>query len=349
MPSRASEMDVRRLLIVMPTWLGDCVMATPTLHALRELFPDAHIKAMVSRNNRPILDALPWIDSFVTVRKHRRGSLSLSRRLTLGRFDTAVLLPNSFRTAALVAMAGIPRRVGYDRDGRGFMLTDRLLPRKGTDGFIPVPALDYYLGLTRYLGTRDADTTMRLFTRPDDDAAADEMLRHNGFQPGGDQPLLLLNPGAQKPVKRWPADRFADLADRCAQRWDARVAVTGAPSETDVLAAIVATAKTPMINLAEAGMTLRLLKSVVQRATVMVTNDTGPRHVAAALNTPVVTLFGPTGPEWTRIGFADEREVVAPAVTGEDGRATRSMQSITTDAVMGAVASLMDEKGVAPA
>lgn len=347
MPADASKKEVRRLLVVMPTWLGDCVMATPTLRALRDLFPEAHIKAMVNRNNRPILDATPWIDAFATVRKRRRDPVSLSRRLALGGFDTAVLLPNSFRTAALVAMAGIPRRVGYDRDGRGLLLTDRLLPRKGKEGYIPVPTLDYYLGLARYLGAEEADTTMRLFTRPEDDAAADAMLRASGFEPEADQPMVLLNPGAQKPKKRWPADRFAALADACAKRWGACVAVTGAPSESMILRDVVAAADTPVLNLAEAGMTLGLLKSVVQRATVMVTNDTGPRHVAAALGTPVVTLFGPTGPEWTRIGFEDEREVIAPAVVGGDGRTSRSMLSITLDAAIDAVAQLMERKGVA--
>ena len=243
MPARASETEVRRLLIVMPTWLGDCVMATPTLRAFRQLFPDAHIKAMVSRNIRPVLDATPWIDAFVTVRGRRRDPVSLSRRLMRGGFDTAVLLPNSFRTAALVAMAGIPKRVGYDRDGRGLLLTDRLLPRKDAGGYIPVPALDSYLGLARYLGTRDADTTMRLFTRPEDDATADAMLRGSGFDPDSEQPLILLNPGAQKPVKRWSTDRFAEVADRCARRWDARVAVTGSPEEADILRAVVASPK----------------------------------------------------------------------------------------------------------
>ncbi len=349
MPERASDREIRRLLVVMPTWLGDCVMATPLLRALRQLFPEAHIKAMVSRNVRPILDATPWIDAFVTVRARRKDTVSLARRVAVGRFDTAVLLPNSFRTAAVVAMAGIPRRVGYDRDGRGFMLTDRLLPRKGPGGYLPVPTLDYYLGLARYLGATDPDTTMQLFTRPEDRDAADTLLREAGFDPAGDRRLVLLNPGAQKPMKRWPPARFAALADRCAERWGAAVAVTGSPAEASILREVVEAARVPVLNLAEAGMTLRLLKSVVERSSLMVTNDTGPRHIAAAMGTPVVTLFGPTGPEWTRIGFADEREVVAEAAPEASAADPRSMEAIGVDRVVDVVADLIERKGVASA
>lgn len=318
MSRSAQSTPIRRLLVVMPTWLGDCVMATPTIHALRELYPEAHLAVLVGRAMRPVVDDCPWIDRVLTVRKRREGrgdrrrrTVALSRRLSRGRFDAAVLLPNSFRSAMIVTMAGIPRRIGYDRDGRGFMLTDRLIPRRKPGGeFLPVPTRDYYLGLARYLGAADPDPTMRLFTSEADDAAADALLRRAGYEPAGGRPLVLLNPGASKPEKRWPAERFAALADRLAEGHGAAVAVTGAPKERDVMDGVIRAAKATVLDLPAHGLDLTLLKSVVKRASLLVTNDTGPRHLAAAFDTPVVTLFGPTPPEWTEIGFEHERQVV---------------------------------------
>lgn len=347
----------------MPTWLGDCVMATPTLRALRGLYPEAHISALMKDAVRPILADCPWVDRILTARSRRRGwpdrrrgPIGMARRLAAGRFDTAVLLPNSFRTAMIVSLAGVPRRIGYDRDGRGFMLTDRLLPRRKPGGFIPTPTRDYYLGIARYLGAADPDPAMQLFIDPTDERAADGLLVRAGFDPAAGKRLVLLNPGANRPDKRWPADRFARLAESLAASHEVAVAVTGAPRERDVLDAVIAASETPILDLPGHGLDLALLKGVVRRAGLLVTNDTGPRHVAAALGVPVVTLFGPTGPQWTEIGFPLERQVVAPPASadpaiheapgGPGDLATEAapprMDDIPVDAVRDRAAELLD-------
>jgi len=336
MPAAIDSAPPQRLLIVMPTWLGDCVMATPTLRALRAVYPDAHVAALIKANVRPILDGCPWIDRVLTIRprrqgqrdRRRRGTLRLSRRLAAGRFDAAILLPNSFRTAMMVSLAGIPRRVGYDRDGRGFMLTDRLLPRRNRDGFVPVPARDYYLGIARYLGAIDPDPAMQLFISADDQHEADAVLA--AARVDRSRPLVLLNPGASKPEKRWPPQRFAELADHLVTRHHATVALTGSPRETGVLHDVQRHAHAPVANLAEHGLTLGAHKAIVRMARLLVTNDTGPRHVAAALGTPVVTLFGPTDPVWTTIDFPLERQLTAPSKT-MDGIATRDACAAADD------------------
>ncbi len=350
MPEGLDPHSIARLLVVMPTWLGDCVMATPTLRALRRTFPapDTQITLLLRKNVRPTVAGSPWYDRLVSLRGDRRdGSVGQARRLASRKFDAAVLLPNSFRTAFIVAAAGVKRRIGYDRDGRGFLLTDRLIPRRNGDGFVPVPTLDYYLGLARYMGASDPDPTMELFTRPEDDAAADALLASAGFGPDDPRPLVLLNPGAQKKPKRWPAERFGDLADRLADRFGACVALTGAPSERPILDDVAHAAEAPVINLAARPINLTLVKSIVRRAALMVTNDTGPRHIAAALKVPVVTLFGPTAPQWTEIGFDRERQVISPGVSPEHDRerdyisARRSMHRITVDSVFEAALDLL--------
>ncbi|XAL99400.1 lipopolysaccharide heptosyltransferase II [Phycisphaeraceae bacterium D3-23] len=347
MPNPAQNTPSENLLVVMPTWLGDCVMATPTLRALRGRYPDARITALVRHDIRPILDGLDSVDRILSVRqrdkdgskkktRRRRSLVALARRLSKGGFDTAVLLPNSFKSAALVSVAAIPRRVGYDRDGRGMLLTDRLIPRRHRGKFLPVSTLDYYLGLARYLGAEDTDHAMELATRPESDEAALKKLRGAGFDPDQGE-LLLINPGAQKAMKRWPAERFGALVDTTAERLGLTPAVTGSPAEREVLDAVIAAAKTPVLDLPKLGMDLHRLKSVVKMSRLMVTNDTGPRHIAAAFDTPVVTLFGPTTPQWTQIGFEDEVQVT-PASRSASEPAT--MEQITVEQVVDAVCTL---------
>ena len=312
------QISVDRLLVVMPSWLGDTVMATPALRALRALYPNAHITALIRVAIRPIIEGCPWVDRIITVRSRRHrgtdgrraGHVALARRLAAGRFDTAVLLPNSFRSALLTRMAGISRRIGYDRDGRGFLLTDRLLPRRGKDGFVPVSTRDYYLGIARYLGSNNPDPKMALFTRPEQDAQADQLLEQVGFTPDDRRPLVLISPGANYgDAKIWDARRFAQVADRCVSELGAVVAISGAPHERPILDRVLAAVKEPVADLSKLGVNLSLLKSIVRRSSLVVTNDTGPRHVAAAFNVPVVTVFGPTDPAWTTIDFPAERQV----------------------------------------
>jgi len=355
MPDKGQHKPSRSLLVVMPTWLGDCVMATPTLRALRELYPDAKITALMRHNVRPILDGLTSIDRLLSVRpkkkpgtrgaRQRRTLVGLGRRLSRGGFDTAVLLPNSFKSAALASVAGIPRRVGYDRDGRGVLLTDRLIARRHRGQFVPVPTLDYYLGIARYLGSEDPCHAMELATRPESDARALACLTSAGFDVNNDE-LLLINPGAQKTTKRWPAQRFGQLIDEMNQRFGVKAAVTGSPAEREILDQVIASAKSPVIDLPRQGMDLHLLKSIMRWTRLMVTNDTGPRHIAAAMRVPVATLFGPTTPAWTQIGFDMEQHIIAGGLAqNPDGSPAASGPLIDTlplDQACQAAASLYE-------
>ncbi len=343
-------------------------MAMPTLRALRGIYPQAHITVLARGMVKPVLDACPWIDRIATIRprskdrrqpRGRHGMIAVARRLAAGRFDTAVILPNSFRSALLVRMAKIPRRVGYDRDGRGFLLTDRLLPRREVGKYVPVPTRDYYLGLARYLGATNPDPTMRLFTRPADDARADELLARGGYDVASGRPLVLVNPGANYgDAKMWFPDRFAEVADRCVREHGAVAAVTGAPNERRIIDAVRQAAREPMIDLSALGLNLTLLKSVLKRTRLMVTNDTGPRHLAAAMDVPVVTIFGPTDPAWTQIDFAMERQVRVDVFCGPCQKKKcpltgtpdelGCMKQVTPQMVYDEAATLLQLSGVAP-
>lgn len=330
-PKKTQHTPAERLLIVLPTSLGDTVMATPTLRAFRQLYPQAHITALVRRHLRPILDACPWVDRIISARqknKHaptakRAGPIKLARRLGSGKFDTAILMPEGLRAALLVRLAGIPRRVGYDRNARGSVLTDRLIPRKVKGEYVPVPTREQYLGLARYLGAIDPDPTMQLFTRPDDDRVAEALLTGWGVRSEIDpatglprKPLVVLVPGAGSDREKiWPAKRFAEVADRCSAELNAIVAVSGGPGERAILDEVKKHAKRAVIDLPAMGVELRLLKSVIRKSQLVISNDTGPRHIAAAFGVPLVTLFGEAERVWSDTAFEAERHVAPTAIT----------------------------------
>ncbi len=269
----------------------------------------------------------PWMDRVVT---HKLGSKEahhstrrLVGRLAKGRFDTVVLLPNSFRWAMLVRLAHIPCRIGYDRDGRGGLLTDRLLPQRTGGRFTKVPTREYYLGFAHYLGAVDPDPTMQLFTRAADDAAAEALLRRGGYEPkepntsSEARPLVLLNPGANYgDAKMWPPERYAAVADLVHRRWNAVVAVSGAPKERAILDRVIASAQTPILDLPALGLSMRLLKSIVRPSQYHDHQRHRPAPYGGGVHTPVVTLFGPTDPKWTEIGFAQERQAMLDVECG---------------------------------
>jgi heptosyltransferase-2 len=235
-----------------------------------------------------------------------------------------VLLPNSFKSALVCKMAGIKRIVGYERDGRGFLLTDKLLPVKDRGKFVPSPILKYYLGIASYLGSNSRDIKLELFVTDSERREAEEVLERAGLDRAiarpaacGLAPLVMLNPGAQYgAAKCWLPEHFASVADRFIEETGATVLISSAPRERQIVDAILLQMKHAPVDLAKAGLTLGALKEITRRCDVMITNDTGPRHIAAAFDVPVVTIFGPTHPEWTEIYFDKEKKVSVPVFCG---------------------------------
>src|SRR3954452_221579 len=179
-----------KILVVQPSWVGDAVMATPTLRALRELYPAAHISYLMRRYVKSIYAGMPWADQLITYRtgktKAKAGKgqfFELAARLRSADFDLAILLPNSFKSALVCKMAGIHRVVGYERDGRGFLITDKLLPVKERGKFIPTPIVKYYLGLANYLGSTSRDLKLQLFVTDNERRDAEKVLAKCGLDP----------------------------------------------------------------------------------------------------------------------------------------------------------------------
>jgi len=291
-----------KVAVFLPNWVGDVVMATPALRALREHFADATILGVMRPYVTDVLAGTRLLDGSIldTGRGLTRGVLPLARRLRQEFIDLAVLFTNSYRTALSAWLGRCQRRVGYAREGRGWLLTQQLQPVRGVDGrLLPSPVLDAYNLLAESIGTPQPGYQMVLGTLPEDEVHADRVWTR--FDSSIHHPIVLLNPGAAfGSAKHWPAHHFARLARLLVDRHDAQVLVLCGPKEIDLALMIVQLAdRSRVSSLAGETLSLGLAKACVRRADLLITTDSGPRHFAAAFDRPVVTLFGPTHIAWT--------------------------------------------------
>ena len=332
------------LAVALPNWVGDAVMATPTLRALRARFPDERIVAVARPYVRPVLEPNPWTDAFIEAGKSAGGFRAAVRALRRESIETGVLLPNSFRSALVFRLGGVRRRIGYARGGRGFLLTDRLKPQRDGGRFVPTPQITYYLALAEHLGAPTNDRRMQLTTTEEDEAAATAAYQTAELEPHA---TLLLCPGyAFGPSKGWPAPHWGKLVRGAAERFGLRSAVLCSPKE-ERLAGAISDAAGGCATFCDKGITLASARAVVRRARAMVTIDSGLRHYAAAFGRPVVALFGPTHIEWTETWYDKEvrlqgvvpcgpcQESVCPTGTAE------CMWKIRPDEVLDALAEAL--------
>jgi len=297
--------EPRNILVMLPNWVGDAVMFTPLLRQLRRQFPQAQMTLAGRAGPVAVLRPNPWTDKLLVA-----AALADLWRLRERGFDLAVLGPNSFRGALGAWLAGARRRVGYGRNGRGLLLSEALPPPRQAKGALAVvPAIDYYLGLGRALGCQTDDRRMELQIDPRDQQRAGQLLEQAGFDPA--RPLAVLNPGGSYgTAKLYPAGRFAAVADGLADRLGFQIVINAGPGEQAIAQAIQqAMGRPPLLDLAAVGNSLGLLKAIIARSSLVVTNDTGPRHIAAALGANLVTIFGPTDPGRTELYYSRERIV----------------------------------------
>jgi heptosyltransferase II len=319
--------EPRRILVRGTNWLGDAVMTTPALLRLREKFPAAHIAILTPEKLRELWINHPAVDETISFAPGE-NVFAIGKKLRTGKFDLALVLPNSPRAALEVFLAGIPQRIGYARPWRNFFLTQAVAPRadavkmrKRSIGEIrelvagnpkfkiqnskfgqSAHQIFEYLNLAAALGANSEPLPPQLFVTPEEVDAAREKFGLNEIT----QPVFGLNPGAEYgPAKRWPVEKFIAAANEIQQRTNCTWILFGGKSDAAITNQIETAIRNPqsaIFNLA--GKTsLRELMLLLKLCRVLLTNDTGPMHVAAALGTPVVVPFGSTSPELTGPGL----------------------------------------------
>lgn len=278
-------------------------MATPALRSLRDSFPAAQIDLTLVPYVRKIVEHAPWFDRIIDYspesdHKGLFGHLRYLSALRKNHYDLIVVLPNSFSSAMMAFLTGATNRIGYDRQGRGFLLTHKVAPPAENDTFIPQPMVEYYLRLCDELGADIESKKTELFVDAESERRADELFERYGV--GRGRAIVAINPGAAYgSSKLWEAGRFARVGDRLVKHDRCDVVLLGGPAEKEIARDIASVAQSNLINLAEEDVPLDLLKSVIKRCDLLITVDSGPRHFAVAFDKPVVVLMGPTDPRYT--------------------------------------------------
>jgi heptosyltransferase-2 len=292
------------IAVFLPNWIGDAVMATPALRALRDHYRGRTLVGVARPYVTGVLEGSDWFDQLVPGAPTLGGMFAVARRLRQLRAEVAVLFPNSVRSALTAWLGGCRCRIGVAHDPfRRRLLTEVLEPTRDAAGRItPSPVIDDYNRVAVAAGCEAPGHRLELFTTPADEAAAAAVWRCAGFGPGRE--VVCLNPGAAfGSAKHWPAEYFGQLARDLAVGRGSGVLVLCGPAEQGLARQIAAAARNrAVIALSAAGMpppSLGLTKAAVRRCDLLVTTDSGPRHFAAAFDRPVVTLFGPTHIAWT--------------------------------------------------
>lgn len=333
-----------KVAVVKLSSLGDVVHALPVAHALRCHFPSAHLTWIVEARELAILRGHPDVDSVVPVdtRQWRRliwrpaglrevgGKLArLAERIRHRRFDVAIDLQGLIKSGLLTAYTGAPLRIGFARSHCREPLNALFTSRRVTPPPEARHVVEQYLSLLEPLGVKGVEPVFRFASHPEADRRIEECLAAEGVKPH--DRLVALNPGAGRPVKRWPVERFRQLAERLAVETGARTLLLWGPDEESLARAIAAEA--PCRPLVAPPTTLPELIALLRRVSLMVGSDTGPLHLAAALGTPALGLYGPTRAE--RNGPYGRH---CQAVQSPDG----TMASISADQVFGAAAELLE-------
>lgn len=293
--------QIDRILIRGVNWVGDAVMTTPAIARIRKAFPRAKIALLVKPWVAGVFEGSPHLDEIILYERDGRhkglpGLLRLVRELQDARFDLAILLQNAIEAAIIAALARIPHRVGYNTQGRGFLLTTMVVRDRTASA---VHHVDYYQGLLSAVGWGEEHREPILCVSNGAEERAGALLAKEGVQL--DETIVALNPGATYgSAKRWPADRYAALGDRLAEDLGIKILLMGVHADEPVARVIRSTVRHPGRVIDLTGRTdIQLLAAVLKRCAVFVTNDTGAMHVGAAVGVPVVAIFGPTDPTTT--------------------------------------------------
>ncbi|NLH41415.1 MAG: lipopolysaccharide heptosyltransferase II [Planctomycetes bacterium] len=291
--------NVRTLAVRCPNWVGDVVMATPVFDCLRRNLPQARIIGVMKRNMQGIVRDGPWFDDLVDGNdKTWAGFRRMQKQLQALSPDAAILLTNSVRSALTMRLSGVRRIFGYRREWRNFLLAGGPSPSaNGT--VVPIPMGEYYLEICRWLNL-DIPERPRpsLFVGKDLQSRGDSLLTRHGVAAGDF--LIGLNPGASfGSSKCWPPEYFAELATLCRKALGAKIILFSGPGEEGIIEAILDKAQVELIDTRADRVDLEMLKPLVKRCNLFVTNDTGPRHYAVAFDVPTVVIMGSTDPRYT--------------------------------------------------
>lgn len=330
-----------RILVVRTDRMGDVLLSTPVPRALKRNSRDYHVTMMVTSYTRPIVEKNPHVDEILEYDSRERNR-DIITRLKRGKYDVAVVLHPTPHLAWILAEAGIPRRIGTASRLYSFLFTERIPIRRSVSG---LHEAECNLALVKSLSGAVEKVLPEIFIDDMERDEADKRLESLGLNSGG---FVVIHPGSGGSARGWPVQSFASLADAVSSRMGTRVLVTGGPGEGKLVSEAAALMSSAPVAMAES-LGIRELAPVLGSASVLVTNSTGPMHLATAVDTPVVAIFCPiVGCAPSRWGPLGDRNVVLiPDVpsckrcTGERCVYYDCMSKVSVDSVLGAVEKLL--------
>ncbi|MFA5260529.1 MAG: lipopolysaccharide heptosyltransferase II [Candidatus Omnitrophota bacterium] len=340
---------MKKILVVNVNWVGDTVFATPVFKAIKARWPDAFLACLAVPRVKAVLESCPHLDEVIIYDERGRhrslwGKISIAWTLWRRHFDVAFLLHRSWTRALLIFLAGIKERVGYDVKNRGWLLTHRVPECPG----LPHRS-DYYLYVVEHYGIPVCDRTCELLVDPEAQRQVSDLLSRQ--QVAAEDRVIVVNVGGNWDLKKWPAGHFVELVNRLTQECPARIVIPGAPKDADTARDISRRSGGKAVVLA--GETnLKQLIALMKRASLVVSADSGPMHIASAVGTPGIAIFGPTRPELTGPRGRGKFRILQKDV-GCNRKACYfqecpdnvCMQAVNVDEVMAAALTLLHDKG----
>ncbi len=282
--------NFKRILIVRTDRMGDVILTTPSIRALRKAYPKAHIAILVAPATREFVEGNPYVDEIlIDDRKNEHskvvGFFKLAGVLRQKKFDCAIIFHTKKRTNALCFFAGIPYRVGYRNDKFGFFITDPIVDRRHEGERHEV---EYCLDVLRHMGIEDDGFDINIPFDKDAEDWADKFFKEQGL--GEDKYVIAIHPGSSDQLRTWPKEGFIELIRQMTKRYSCRILLVGDKNLQGLAWDIHAAVKTPLVDLI-GKTTISQFVSVLRRCSLVVSTDSGPVHVAAGLKTPVISIF----------------------------------------------------------
>ena len=277
---------MERILLIRFGSLGDVVLTTPTIRAVRKAFPDAYVAMLVGDRSADVISANPHLDETITFRRHIKNPSEMQRVSALLRernFGVSIDMQRKFRSSLLAYLSGAKLRIGYHRPG-GFLCSVKIPDNENKH------TVDRNLTLLKPLGIVEAEREPEIFLLQEDRDYADRIFEAQGL--ASKSPVLGMFPGAGWRHRFWPAERFAAVADLAVEKYDAGVIIFGGPNEADIVDNVAQNMTTSAVLMKDR-MTLRQLSAMIEKCHLFLSNDTGPMHISVAVKTPTIALFGP--------------------------------------------------------
>ena len=292
--------EPKTILVFCPNWVGDVVMATPFFECLRNYYHNTKITGVIRRYAKGVIEDGPWFDNIIDCNDKTFGGLyDLVKMLRRTEPDLSVIMSNSFRSALIAKLGGSKKIVGYKRNGRSFLISSGPEPVYSGKKILPVSMTNYYMELCKYLNIKPSENIKpSLFISDALNKKGEKLL--NTYKIGSNDMVIGLNPGAKFGASKcWPPEYFAELAEMLQKKYNCKILLLTGPGEERIADLITEKSRATLINTAPDKVDLALLKHLVKRCNLLVTNDTGPRHYAVAFDIPTLVIMGPTDQRYT--------------------------------------------------